>query len=91
MHQDPTAGNDKSGGLTLCRQLGEAVLIGDDMRVTVVGISTDKVRIKFDVPRHIAVDREEVRLKADYERRAEQQEIDDHGERALLRDAARGA
>jgi carbon storage regulator len=46
--------------LALTRKVGESVVIGDGIRVTVVAVERDRVRITIDAPRHIAVHRSEV-------------------------------
>lgn len=47
--------------LALERKPNQSILIGDDIRVTVVSIKGEKVRITVDAPRNVAVDRHEVR------------------------------
>ena len=46
--------------LVLSRRLGESVMIGSNVRVTVVDIRGDQIRLGIDAPRSIAVHREEV-------------------------------
>ena len=46
--------------LVLSRQRDETIMIGDDVRITVVDIRGDKVRLGIDAPRHIQVHRQEV-------------------------------
>ena len=46
--------------LVLSRQRDETIMIGDDVRITVVDIRGDKVRLGIDAPRHIKVHRQEV-------------------------------
>ena len=46
--------------LILTRRVGEAVMIGDNVTVAVLGINGQQVRIGIDAPRDIAVHREEV-------------------------------
>ena len=52
--------------LVLSRKIDEVILIGD-IRVTVVAILGDKVRIGIDAPPDVPVDREEVRKRKDEE------------------------
>jgi carbon storage regulator len=47
--------------LVLSRRLGETILIGDDVQITVVAIQGKKVRLAVSAPPYIAVDRQEVR------------------------------
>ncbi|MCG3130653.1 MAG: Carbon storage regulator [Phycisphaerae bacterium] len=46
--------------LVLSRTCDEAIMIGDDIRVTVVDIRGDKVRLGVTAPRHVKVHRQEV-------------------------------
>ena len=46
--------------LVLSRRRDEVVLIGDNIRVRVVDIRGDKVRLGFDAPDDVRIDREEV-------------------------------
>jgi carbon storage regulator len=47
--------------LILSRRIEEAIKIGDDITVRVMGIDGQQVRIGIDAPRDLSVDREEVR------------------------------
>ncbi len=49
--------------LVLSRQKDESVLIGDDIRVRIVDIRGDKVRLGFEAPADVKIHREEVYLK----------------------------
>lgn len=49
--------------LVLSRQRDECVLIGDNIRVIVVDIRGDKVRLGFDAPGDVQIHREEVWIK----------------------------
>jgi len=46
--------------LVLSRQRDESIMIGDHIKVTVVDIRGDKVRLGIEAPNNIAVHREEV-------------------------------
>ncbi|MBB03273.1 MAG: carbon storage regulator CsrA [Rubinisphaera brasiliensis] len=46
--------------LVLSRQRDESIMIGDQIKVTVVDIRGDKVRLGIEAPNNIAVHREEV-------------------------------
>lgn len=47
--------------LVLSRMQGQNILIGDDIRIKVVSISGDKVKLGITAPNGVEVDREEVR------------------------------
>ena len=46
--------------LVLSRLKEQTIVIGEDVRITVVDVKGDKVRLGIEAPRHIAVHREEV-------------------------------
>lgn len=46
--------------LILTRRVGEAVMIGDDVSITVLGVKGNQVRLGIEAPRSIAVHREEI-------------------------------
>lgn len=47
--------------LILTRNIGEMVCIGDEVKVTILGVRGQKVRMGIDAPRSVVVDREEIR------------------------------
>jgi carbon storage regulator len=49
--------------LVLTRQIGQEIVIGDSIRVTITSIKGDKVRIGITAPPEVRVDREEVRRR----------------------------
>ncbi|MCA9059781.1 MAG: carbon storage regulator CsrA [Planctomycetaceae bacterium] len=46
--------------LVLSRQSDESIIIGDNIRVTIVEVRGDKVRIGIDAPRDVTVHRQEI-------------------------------
>jgi len=46
--------------LILSRKLNETIVIGDNVRVTLLGIDGDKVKLGVDAPRDVKVFREEL-------------------------------
>ncbi len=46
--------------LVLTRRVGERIVIGDDVTVTVLEVRGDQVRLGVDAPREVQVFREEV-------------------------------
>jgi len=46
--------------LILTRGVGETVMIGDDVTITVLGVKGNQVRVGINAPKHVAVHREEI-------------------------------
>lgn len=46
--------------LVLSRQVGESVIIGDNVTVTVVGVKGSNVRIGINAPKDVSIHREEI-------------------------------
>jgi len=46
--------------LILTRRVGETLVIGDDVNVTVLGVRGNQVRLGVDAPKEVAVHREEI-------------------------------
>lgn len=46
--------------LILTRRLGETIVIGDDVRVTVTCVTRNQVRLSIEAPRSVPVNRLEV-------------------------------
>lgn len=69
--------------LVLSRRLDETLIIGDDIKVTVLGISGNQVRIGIAAPKEVSVHREEVYLRIKQETKQE--------DNASIRSAAVGA
>ena len=56
--------------LVVTRRLGEKLIIGEDITVTVLGVKGNQVRIGIDAPRDVTVNREEIYQRILKEREA---------------------
>ncbi|MGC3983104.1 MAG: carbon storage regulator CsrA [Steroidobacteraceae bacterium] len=46
--------------LILTRRVGETVIVGDDVAVTVLGVKGNQVRVGINAPKEVSVHREEI-------------------------------
>jgi carbon storage regulator len=46
--------------LVLSRKANQSIMIGDDIRILVVGLDRDQVKLGIEAPRHVPVHRFEV-------------------------------
>ncbi|MBG5893283.1 carbon storage regulator CsrA [Providencia rettgeri] len=46
--------------LILTRRVGETLMIGDDIKVTVLGVKGNQVRIGIEAPKDVGVHRQEI-------------------------------
>ncbi len=62
--------------LILTRRISESVIIGDNVKITVLGVKGSQVRLGIDAPKDVSVHREEI-----YER-IKQEQTHTHGSRS---------
>lgn len=54
--------------LKLSRRIGESIVIGDNIFITVLGINGNQVSIGFDAPSSVIIHRHEIYQKINYEK-----------------------
>lgn len=57
--------------LILTRRIGEALIIGDDVNITVLGVKGNQVRLGINAPKDVAVHREEIYLRIQQEKQGD--------------------
>ena len=59
--------------LILTRRVGETVMIGNDVTVTILGVKGNQVRVGISAPKNVAVHREEIYERIRREQRGDSQ------------------
>lgn len=62
--------------LILTRRVGETVMIGDDVTITVLGVKGNQVRVGINAPKSVAVHREEIYERIKREQQSDQPEAE---------------
>lgn len=63
--------------LILTRRVGETLMVGDEVTVTVLGVKGNQVRIGVNAPKEVAVHREEIYQRIQREKSGDQHEHND--------------
>jgi carbon storage regulator len=70
--------------LVLTRKTNQSIMIGDEIEVSVLAVSRDKIRLGITAPREVPVFRKEVYLSIKGEEAAEEDEDEDSSARSQV-------
>ncbi|GAC33359.1 carbon storage regulator CsrA [Paraglaciecola polaris] len=62
--------------LILTRRVGETLMVGDEVTVTVLGVKGNQVRIGVNAPKEVSVHREEIYMRIQAEKNGQLAEHD---------------
>ncbi|SES70982.1 carbon storage regulator CsrA [Thorsellia anophelis] len=57
--------------LILTRRIGETLIIGDDVKITVLDVKGNQIRIGIDAPKSLSVHREEIYQRIQHDKAKE--------------------
>jgi len=63
--------------LILTRRVGETLMVGDEVSVTVLGVKGNQVRIGINAPKDVSVHREEIYLRIQQEQEQDSKDSED--------------
>ena len=56
--------------LALSRKVGESIVVGDNIEITVLSISKDQIKLGIDAPRNVSIHRKEIFVQIQEENKA---------------------
>jgi len=60
--------------LILTRRVGETLIIGDDVRITLLGVKGNQIRVGIDAPKEVSVHREEIYDRIQRDKKTQEEE-----------------